>query len=71
MKARRSWADVIQTLREHKRQSRLLYSTKLSVTIVEKTKFTQQLSIDSAVQRIIDGKLQHKKKNYILEKARK
>jgi hypothetical protein len=25
MKARRSWADVIQTLREHKYQLRLLY----------------------------------------------
>ena len=28
MKARRSWADVIQTLREHKCQSRLLYPAK-------------------------------------------
>jgi hypothetical protein len=33
MKARRSWADVIQTLREHKSQHRLLYPAKLSVTI--------------------------------------
>lgn len=33
MKARRSWADVIQTLREHKCQPRLLYPAKLSITI--------------------------------------
>jgi hypothetical protein len=49
MKARRSWADVIQTLREHKFQSRLLYPAKLSVTtdgetkiFHDKNKFTQQ-----------------------------
>jgi hypothetical protein len=47
MKARRFWADVIQTLREHKCQPRLLYPAKLSITIDgetkifhEKTKFT-------------------------------
>jgi hypothetical protein len=33
MKARRSWADVIQTLREQKCQPRLLYPAKLSITI--------------------------------------
>jgi hypothetical protein len=33
MKARRSWADVIQILREHKCQPRLLYPVKLSITI--------------------------------------
>ena len=31
MKARRSWTDVIQTLREHKCQPRLLYPAKLSI----------------------------------------
>jgi hypothetical protein len=43
-----SWADVIQTLREHKCKPRLLYPAKLSLTIDEeskilhdKTKFTQ------------------------------
>jgi hypothetical protein len=30
VKARRSWADVIQTLREHKGQHRLLYPAKLN-----------------------------------------
>ena len=33
MKARRSWTDVIQTLREHKCQLRLLYPAKLSIII--------------------------------------
>jgi hypothetical protein len=33
MKARRSWTDVIQTLREHKCQPRLLYPAKLSIII--------------------------------------
>jgi hypothetical protein len=76
MKGRRSWADVIQSLREHKCQPRLLYPAKLSVTIDgeskvsnDKTKFTQYLSTNSALQRIIKGKLQHKEGNYILEKA--
>ena len=32
-KARRSWADVIQTPKEHKCQLRLLYPAKLSITI--------------------------------------
>jgi hypothetical protein len=78
MKARRSWVDVIQTLREHKCQSRLLYPAKLSITtdgesniFHDKTKFTQYLSINPALQRIIDGKHQHKEGNYTLEKARK
>jgi hypothetical protein len=51
MKARRSWTDVIQTLREHKCQHRLLYPAKLSITIDgetkvfhDKTKFTNNLS---------------------------
>jgi hypothetical protein len=77
MKARRSWEDVIQTLREHRCQSRLLYPAKLSITIDEetkifhdKTKFIQYLSINTALQRIIDGKHQHKEGNYTLEKAK-
>jgi hypothetical protein len=67
MKARRSWADVIQILREHKIQSRLLYPAKLSITIDrenkifhDKTKFTQYLSTNPALQRIRDRKYQHK-----------
>jgi len=40
MKARRSWADVIQTLREHKCQPRLLKPEKLSINIDEETKYS-------------------------------
>ena len=68
MKARRSRADVIQTLREHKCQPRLLYPAKLLITIdrenkifQDNIKFTQYLSTNPALQRIIDGKHQHKK----------
>jgi hypothetical protein len=78
MKARRSWTDVIKTLREHKCQPRLLYPAKLSISIDgenkifhDKTKFTQHLFTNPALQKIINGKLQHKEGNYILEKARK
>jgi hypothetical protein len=78
MKARRSWTDVIQTEREHKFQPRLLYPAKLSITIDgetkvvhDKIKFTQYLSTNPALQRIIKGKLQYKEGNYGLEKARK
>jgi hypothetical protein len=78
MKARRFWTEVIQTLRECKCQSRLLYPVKLSITIDgetkilhDKTKFTQYLSINPALQRIIKGKLQHKEGNYVPEKERK
>jgi hypothetical protein len=78
MKVRRSWTDVIQTLREHKCQPMLLYSAKLSITIDgetkvfhDKIKFTHYLSRYPALQRIIKGKHQHKNGNYTLEKARK
>jgi hypothetical protein len=67
MKSRRSWTDVIQTLREHKCQPRLLYPTKLSIIIDgetkvfhDKTKFTQYLYMNPALQRIIKGKHQRK-----------
>jgi hypothetical protein len=78
MKARRSWADIIQTLREHKCQPRLLYPAKLLITINgetkifhDKNKFAQYRSTNPALQKIINGKLQHKEGNYTLEKARK
>jgi hypothetical protein len=78
MKARRSWTDVIQTLREHKWQPRLLYPAKLSITIdgetkvfQDKTKFREYLSMNPALQEMINGKPQHKQENDTLEKARK
>jgi hypothetical protein len=77
MKARRSWGNVIQTLREHKCQPRLLYTAKLSITIDGETKvfhaknkFTQYLSTNPTLQRI-GMENQHKEGNYTLEKARK
>jgi hypothetical protein len=67
LKPRRSWVDVIQTLREHKCQPRLLYPAKLSITIDgenkifrDKTKFTQCLSTNLTLQRIINEKLEGK-----------
>ena len=56
MKSRRSLADVIQTLREHKFQPRLVYPAKFSITIDrenkifhDKTKFTQYLVTNPAL----------------------
>ena len=64
MKARWSQTDVIQTLREHKCQPRLLYPAKFSITIDgenkvfhDKTKFTHYLSENAALQRIITEKI--------------
>jgi hypothetical protein len=69
MKSRRSWTDVIQTLREHKCQPRLLYPAKRSITIDgetkvfhDKTKFTHYLSTNPALQRIITEKKKKKEK---------
>jgi hypothetical protein len=52
--------------------------SKLSITIDgetkefhDKTKFTQYLSRNPALQRIIKGKYQHKDRNHALEKVRK
>jgi len=77
MKDRSSWKDVIQTLRDYKCQARLLYPAKLSINIEgeskifhDKTKFTQHLSTNPALKRIIDVKLQQKERNYAIEKAR-
>jgi hypothetical protein len=63
MKARRSWTDVIQTLREHLCHPRQLYPAKLSITIDgetkvfhDKTKFKNYLSMNPALQRIITEK---------------
>jgi hypothetical protein len=81
--ARRAWTDVIQTLREHKCQPRILYPAKLSITIDgetkifhDKTKFTHYISRNPALQGIITERKKKKKKqykdeNHALEKARK
>ena len=63
MNTRKSWADVTQTLREHKCHSRLLYPAKLSISIDgetkvfhDKNKYTQYLSTNPDLKRIISGK---------------
>jgi hypothetical protein len=64
IKLRRSWTDVIQTLKEHKYQPILLSSVKLSIIMGrenkifhDKTKFIQYVSINPVLQSIINGKL--------------
>jgi hypothetical protein len=68
MKARRSWTEFIQTQRENIFQPRLLYPEKLSVTMEgdtkvfhDKNKFTQYLSTNPALQRIIKEICQHRR----------
>jgi hypothetical protein len=58
-------------------QLRILYSAKLSITIDgetkvfhDKAKFTQYLSTNPALQRIIEEKVQHKEEKYTQEKTR-
>jgi hypothetical protein len=64
VKARKSWADVIQTPREHKCQPRLLYPTKLSITIDGETKvFHDKNKSMKALKRMIKGKLKHNEGN--------
>jgi hypothetical protein len=55
-----------------------IHKAKLSITIDgetkvshDKNKFTKYLSINPALQRIMNGKHQHKEGNYTLELARK
>ena len=78
MKAKRSWTDVIQILREHKCHPRLLYPVKLSIAIDgetkvfhDKIKFTHYLSTNPALQRLITEKNQYKNGNNALEKTRR
>ena len=78
MKARSSWTDVKQTLREHECQPRVLYPAKLSIAINgetkvfhDKTKYTQYLSTNPALQRIITEKKQYKDRNHALKQSRK
>jgi hypothetical protein len=77
MKARRSWADVIRTKKEHKCQPRLLYPAKLSIIIDgktkvfhDKTKFTHYLSTNPALQTIIKEKNSNTKRETKLEKKK-
>ena len=70
MKARRSWIEVLQKLRDHGCKPRLLYPAKLSFTIngenkifQDKNKFKQFIATNPALQKVIEGKSQPKKSN--------
>jgi hypothetical protein len=65
MKGRGAWTDLIQTVREHKCQPRILYPAKLPITLdgetkvfQDRTKFTHYLSTNPALQRILTEKNQ-------------
>jgi hypothetical protein len=68
IKSRRAWSEVMQTVKKKQKcQPRLLYSAKLLINIdgetkifQDKTKFKQYLSTNTALQRILEGKVQHK-----------
>ena len=71
LKARRAWTEILQTLREHRCQARLLYPAKLSITIDgenkifhDKAKFEQYLSTNPALQKVLEGKIHPKEANY-------
>ncbi|MBV2135169.1 hypothetical protein KRX52_20585 [Pseudomonas sp. MAP12] len=71
LKARRSWIDTLQALREHGCQPRLLYPAKLSITIDgenkifhDKNRFKQYISTNPALQKVLEGKLQLNENNY-------
>ena len=70
MKARRSWIEVLQKLRDHGCKPRLLYPVKLLFTIngenkifQDKNKFKQYVATNPALQKVIEGKSQPKESN--------
>ena len=70
MKARRSWIEVLQKLRDHGCKPRLLYPAKLLFTINEgnkilqdKNKFKQYIATNPALQKVIEEKSQPKESN--------
>ena len=63
MKARRSWEDVLQTLRDNECKSRLLYPVKLSITtdgenniFHDKIRFKQYLSTNLSKKTVLEEK---------------
>jgi hypothetical protein len=77
LKPRWAWADVLQTLRDHRCQPRLLYPAKLTVTIDgenkifhDKTKFKQYLSTNPALLKALEEKFQPKEVNHSHEITR-
>ena len=75
MKAQRSWAEVIKSLREQKCQPRLINPAKLSITIDretkifhDKTKLILYLFTNSTLQRIIDENSNTRSETTLLKK---
>jgi len=67
---RRSWTDVLQSLRDHRCYPRLLSPAKLSIKIDrktshDKTKFKQYLSANPPLQEALEEKFQIKEVNHI------
>ena len=63
MKARRSWIDVLQTLKDYGCKPRLLYPAKLSFTIngenkifQDKNTFKQYVTTNLALQKALEEK---------------
>ena len=61
-KARRSWIEVLQKLRDHGCKPRLLYPAKLSFTIngenkvfQDKNKFKQYVATNPALQKVLEN----------------
>ncbi|KAL6090872.1 hypothetical protein STEG23_021833 [Scotinomys teguina] len=74
LQARRSWSDIIQTLRDHRYQPRIIYPAKLSITIdgvnktfQDKTRFEQYRSTNPALQKALEGRFQPKETRYTHE----
>ena len=70
MKARKSWIEVLQKLRDHGCKPRLLYPAKLLFTIngenkifQDKNKFKQFIATNPALKKVIEGKSQPKESN--------
>jgi hypothetical protein len=66
MKPRRSWVEVIQTLKEHKCQPRLLYPAKFPITMDRKLRYsvtkTNSHNISPQIQPIKEKKINEKLK---------
>ena len=74
LRARRAWADVLQTIRDNGYQPKLLYPEKLPVTTDEENKtfydtvkFKQYLFTNPALHKVLEGKPGPKEVNYTHE----
>jgi hypothetical protein len=63
LKVKRAWTDVLETLRDHRCQPRLLCPAKLSITMdgenkrVHDTVKFKRLPINLVLQNVLEGKL--------------